>query len=670
MARIPSSDLPVVDPKTGRINLEWYAALQRITNEIAGIGSGGVTSFEGRTGVVVGVAGDYTAAEVTNAPAGSIAAATVQAALNELDAEKQPLNADLTALAALATTGLMVRTAAATYVTRAIAGTANEIAVANADGVAGAPTVSLPATIDLGGKTSLEIPNSAAPVVDADGEIAVDTTVTDFSHGILKYFGGEELGVVAMPIAQFTAPTDGHVVTYSAAADEFQLQAGGGGGGGGASTIVVQVFTASGTYTPTAGMDFCIVEGQASGGGGGGADGFGADGGSGITAGVASGGGGAGEYRRALFDAAAIGGSQAVTVNASGAAGSNTGGNGGNGGNGGATVFGALLTANGGTGGTGTGSNSTSSAPVAGGAGGTGGSGGSFSAPGGNGAYGYIGTQNPVAAAEKVKIPGRGGDAVLGKGAEGVAAMGATDSAGVTGGNYGGGGSGATDDDTAGGAGGAGGPGIIVITEFILGNSGVVGPQGKRGFTGEIGADGDDGQIGPPGRRGVTGAIGARGPRGFTITGPEGEQGDTGDRIPGRRGLTGPRGFRGPIGDPGDDGETVAIPGRRGATGATGATGGGGGGNVGTATLNFGSIPVDEASVVVTGQAGIVAGSRVHAIFMRDSTADFSVEEMEGMSVYCNLLCGEIVAATGFTIRANMLAGLATGSCTVYWSWN
>lgn len=82
---------------------------------------------------------------------------------------------------------------------------------------------------DFGGATSLEIPNSAAPTVNADGEIAIDTTVTDFSTGIMKYYGGEEMGVVAMPIAEFTSPTDGHVVAYNAANDEFELVAGGGG---------------------------------------------------------------------------------------------------------------------------------------------------------------------------------------------------------------------------------------------------------------------------------------------------------------------------------------------------------------------------------------------------------------------------------------------------------
>lgn len=84
---------------------------------------------------------------------------------------------------------------------------------------------------NFGGATSLEVPNSATPTVNADGEIAVDTTVTDFSHGVLKYYGGEELGVVAMPIAQFTTPTDGYVVAYNATNDEFELVANGAGGG-------------------------------------------------------------------------------------------------------------------------------------------------------------------------------------------------------------------------------------------------------------------------------------------------------------------------------------------------------------------------------------------------------------------------------------------------------
>jgi hypothetical protein len=50
--------------------------------------TGGVTSAFGRTGTVTAQSGDYTATQVTNTPAGNIAATTVQAALNELDSEK------------------------------------------------------------------------------------------------------------------------------------------------------------------------------------------------------------------------------------------------------------------------------------------------------------------------------------------------------------------------------------------------------------------------------------------------------------------------------------------------------------------------------------------------------------------------------------------------------
>lgn len=62
---------------------------------------GGVTTFEGRAGIVVSASGDYTASEITNVAAGNIAATTVQAALNELDTEKQPLDSELTAIAGL-----------------------------------------------------------------------------------------------------------------------------------------------------------------------------------------------------------------------------------------------------------------------------------------------------------------------------------------------------------------------------------------------------------------------------------------------------------------------------------------------------------------------------------------------------------------------------------------
>jgi drug/metabolite transporter (DMT)-like permease len=57
-------------------------------------------------------ADSHPASAITNTPAGNISAITVQAAIDELDAEKQPLDGDLTAIAALAgTSGLLRKTA-------------------------------------------------------------------------------------------------------------------------------------------------------------------------------------------------------------------------------------------------------------------------------------------------------------------------------------------------------------------------------------------------------------------------------------------------------------------------------------------------------------------------------------------------------------------------------
>jgi hypothetical protein len=57
--------------------------------------AGAVTSVFGRTGAVTATPGDYNAGQVTNTPSGGIAATTVQAAINELDAEKANTGANV-----------------------------------------------------------------------------------------------------------------------------------------------------------------------------------------------------------------------------------------------------------------------------------------------------------------------------------------------------------------------------------------------------------------------------------------------------------------------------------------------------------------------------------------------------------------------------------------------
>lgn len=55
-----------------------------------------VTSVFGRSGAVSAQSGDYSASQITNTPAGSIAATDVQAAINEIDGDVQAAQADAT----------------------------------------------------------------------------------------------------------------------------------------------------------------------------------------------------------------------------------------------------------------------------------------------------------------------------------------------------------------------------------------------------------------------------------------------------------------------------------------------------------------------------------------------------------------------------------------------
>ena len=69
----------------------------------------------------------------------------------------------------------------------------------------------------------------------------------------------------------------------------------------------------------------------------------------------------------------------------------------------------------------------------------------------------------------------------------------------------------------------------------------------------------------------------------------------------------------------------------------------------GTADLDFGAFPgKSDASVAVTGQAGIVAGSLVEAWLRPVDTADHPADEHRVVEMRVD--AGNIVAATGFTI--------------------
>lgn len=114
------------------------------------------------------------------------------ARLDELTASAatlQPLSANLTALAALdATGGLLTQTGAASFVRRTLLGTAAQITVTNGDGVAGAPTISLPTALTFTGFTITGGTfNSPALVTPALGTPAsgVATNLTGTAAGLI-----------------------------------------------------------------------------------------------------------------------------------------------------------------------------------------------------------------------------------------------------------------------------------------------------------------------------------------------------------------------------------------------------------------------------------------------------------------------------------------------------
>jgi hypothetical protein len=216
----------------------------------------------------------------------------------------------------------------------------------------------------------------------------------------------------------------------------------------GARTFSVnkQIFTINGTYTPTAGMVYCIIECVGGGGAGGGSAGN-------ATASIGAGGGQSGGYARLVASAATIGASKAVTIGTGGTctAGANTGGSGGD------TSVGTICVAKGGAGGSATvvmplGGNSTTAGT------------GDFTVPGQVGGNGIYCSNNNV-----VGYSGYGGQSYFGGGALGVMSTSST-AAGNNGDNYGSGGSGATcyAGALANVSGGSGSNGIVVITEFVI----------------------------------------------------------------------------------------------------------------------------------------------------------------------------------------------------------
>lgn len=88
----------------------------------------------------------------------------------------------------------------------------------------------------------------------------------------------------------------------------------------------------------------------------------------------------------------------------------------------------------------------------------------------------------------------------------------------------------------------------------------------------------------------------------------------------------------------------------------------------GTATIDFGSTPSDEATVTVTGQTDLQSADHIEAWVMRDTTADNGEEAHAALAEEINLICDQDAAGDAFTIYARTGAK-ATGTYKVRWAY-
>jgi hypothetical protein len=95
-----------------------------------------------------------------------------------------------------------------------VAGTANEITITGSGAESAAITVSLPSVLDLGGKTSFEIPNAASPITTIFGQIAGKNNAWGTSRGTIQMTDGTET-VYVLALKGSDTPTAGQVPTYN-----------------------------------------------------------------------------------------------------------------------------------------------------------------------------------------------------------------------------------------------------------------------------------------------------------------------------------------------------------------------------------------------------------------------------------------------------------------------
>jgi hypothetical protein len=233
-----------------------------------GGGGGGISSLGGLTGstqlFAVGTSGsDFAISSVTSTHTFNLptASASNRGALSSSDWStfnaKQAGDTDLTAVAGLSGTGIVVRSGTAAYVLRTIVGGSSKLSVSNGDGVSANPSIdAVPANFllqDLGGLAiKAQLPSAIAYEDEANSFSAAQTILNQnelrlgelTSNGI-HYLGFKALASVAANFtliwaveSDCTGNTNGGALTVNSSLEIRCSDDDGGGGGGGDSVSV------------------------------------------------------------------------------------------------------------------------------------------------------------------------------------------------------------------------------------------------------------------------------------------------------------------------------------------------------------------------------------------------------------------------------------------------
>lgn len=140
--------------------------------------------------------------------------AGITAADDATDTTNITLDDDLNNLASNSGTGLWAVQGGMSGAVRTITGTTNEITVNNGDGMSGNPTILIADTVDLGGHSSLEIPNGSGPMMSSFAEIYGDNDLWAVSRGaIVTHDGTAETALIGVLVSD--TPSNGQVPTWN-----------------------------------------------------------------------------------------------------------------------------------------------------------------------------------------------------------------------------------------------------------------------------------------------------------------------------------------------------------------------------------------------------------------------------------------------------------------------